>query len=1098
MLAANKVLDTVSQPVSTDVKTLTNTASDEAAAVGETSELIRVSSTVLKKTGNKAAPPSEEVKTVAAIDEVVHGRPSDIINYYGDEGMTAAEATVKGRNWVVDEAKYNAKEIVQQSSKRTIGEVYNAIGDMHDRMLQKYFPGIDLEPATEAGLAALTKQIKQLPKKMSRRENSVLDSLIDVHDEMIEGVTRQEIKATKTSSKAQQQVVADQQLSPISSMDEFVDQGRAIAGMHQSGVATETVIANYERLQRQVEISPRLLDFDKNEMLDTLGGVLHQLKSKQGLIGFMAAFGIGAEVFDMFLPQEAEAGVVGQVAKGVAKVTDEAAMAVFQGMKRSGHIVDDVVEKEQFFLPVKGFQKGLGNTAAGGPSMVLREGSKIVKRPDLPLLMKLMGPYQKLNYLLDLGKGKMNNAAVHMASYVSAEMRNIRNQLAVFHNMFEAAGVKAASREAINAFKPLVPFQKSQVGFDYFTEQIPKLQEQLRKLSKGKQTSETIGDIKNVKQQLAIANSNIKKFGPEMKKFHEEYDKIAQDMAGKHSSIKTFFAADDTPDFKKYPWLKNLEFTPEEKLLVGRYKMQMDENAARLQAENIKTISGPYVHYALHPDASASMMKELTGNAGAAPYMKNYSRTLHARPLVPDIWAATKYYVPDMERRLQTQAFWNSGWKKVYNKLSIFPEVKSAFDNLIHGKRPFDNTWGNKSALMYANAETFNRLFLNPSAGLKHIVKVTGDMATLGPMNVLRVVPSALKGMSYRVMDFNPTVKKVLDSMGVKGATKEYDVMRKSAFNSIVPTMDTHYRVSQMGYDIPKTFWDRVNMAMSKVNNVGSVWINLAELFDRGISFEAAMRMATKRGMTVDQSMYGIYDTILKNNFLGREFTPEWLKRPVVAAALLFQKTPFKIMERRAVNAVKANTVIKNLGKDIYNATKTVEGRAGLVTDLRNMYKYVKQGERELKSNLIIDALRSEVDFFGTPIVQQFARDLLITGAGTMGGYGVGVNLWHHFFHFPMLKAGTPSGYGAEMPALALSPAVTAAIQTSANYTSRDDEDETLAGEYMRRWLGPGGMIRLAPDMVWKLKRMGDDDIPSIYNDSRFKYLFALPATESE
>jgi hypothetical protein len=276
---------------------------------------------------------------------------------------------------------------------------------------------------------------------------------------------------------------------------------------------------------------------------------------------------------------------------------------------------------------------------------------------------------------------------------------------------------------------------------------------------------------------------------------------------------------------------------------------------------------------------------------------------------------------------------------------------------------------------------------------------------------------------------------------------------------------------------------------MEKVNNIGTVGINVIEIGDRGISLEAGLRMAAKKGMTAEQAMYGVLDTILKNNFLGREFTPHWLNNPKTRAAMLFQATPYKILERRLVNAIRAEKPVEKMGKAVWKATKSPEGRQELMQQLKDLKRYVFEGESELKNNLYIDTLRSEVDFFGTTATRQFMRDLITLGAAGYGLSQVGLNMWHHFFHLPFIKA---SNTGPEM-SLALSPALDTITQASYIWDRSVEENESFSTLMIRRWLGPTGPF---PDMIWKVNRLSNNDIPEVYRDSKFRYLFSIPATK--
>jgi hypothetical protein len=114
-------------------------------------------------------------------------------------------------------------------------------------------------------------------------------------------------------------------------------------------------------------------------------------------------------------------------------------------------------------------------------------------------------------------------------------------------------------------------------------------------------------------------------------------------------------------------------------------------------------------------------------------------------------------------------------------------------------------------------------------------------------------------------------------------------------------------------------------------------------------------------------------------------------------------------------------------------------------------------------------------------------KDMLITAAATYGGASVGMNLKHHFFHLPFLSTQTQS------PTLAVSPGLQAINKGYFAWKEREEgDDEFLFTKIMQKWLGTGWYAAL-PDTVKKVSRLSQNDIPKIYQDSKFRYLFAIP-----
>lgn len=816
------------------------------------------------------------------------------------------------------------------------------------------------------------------------------------------------------------------------------------------------------------------------------------VSKKDNLIKGLALFGVGSSVFSLFNAEEVEASPVAAVKTGTRILMEE--------MAAKKYIVPKILDDDVFHISAKeGFQRGLGNTAAGGPLSVLKNSDKLVKKGTFAL-SKAMSPGQVMNAIFNIGEGIMNNPAVSKASYMMAEAMNIDNGLKVMSNIFKKAGIKSAQKEVVEEFAHLAPLMEKQVAHDYYTTRTGDLTAELKTLytkkAAGKEGKAITEDIASTKQQLAIARKNVAKNKEGLEQYHREWEATAEVAAHKHSSVRTFLAADDSAEFAKYPFLKNVAFSDAEKLAIGRIKRQMADYRLRLEEAEVRTKSGDFMHYTLHPQVNAKMMEKITGDIASAPYLKNYSRSLNSRPLMPDVFASMQHYIPDVERRIQTQTYWNSGWKKVWDKLKHIDPVKDAFSALYKGSKPFERTFGNNLTRWYANYEVFKRLFLSPSAGLKHLVKLTGDMATLGVGTTLEALPSGVKGASWRVVENTPFLRNV-GRKYFKNNLSEYQKLKKQLFDAVVPTQTLRWRMSQMGFSDYDNYFTKASRLMDKVNHVGGLWINLAELVDRGTSVTAGLNMAAKKGMTAEQALYGIYDTILKNNFLGREFTARWLRDPKTKALLMFQTTPAKIFERRLVNVIRTGDTIKNMGKAVREATRTPEGKKKMLSDLRTLWRDMKVTEQEMKANIFVDALRTNQDFYGNSAIKQFARDILITGAGTIAGAAAGVNLYHHFFHVPFFKSSHYwRGSGGQGPVLSLSPGAVAARTGWIEWQNRDyNDDELLPTKIINRWMNGAGIF---PDMVKKINRINKNDIPEIYQDSKFKYLFVLPSWEAD
>jgi hypothetical protein len=238
--------------------------------------------------------------------------------------------------------------------------------------------------------------------------------------------------------------------------------------------------------------------------------------------------------------------------------------------------------------------------------------------------------------------------------------------------------------------------------------------------------------------------------------------------------------------------------------------------------------------------------------------------------------------------------------------------------------------------------------------------------------------------------------------------------------------------------------------------------------------------MAAKKGMTAEQAMTSIYDTILKNNFLGGGLNPEWMRNPKVRALMLFQGTPFKIMERRLMNAMA-------LGDDVKTAYGVIKNQnvAKNLEELQSIGKYMLEGQNEFKQNMIYDALSAHKDAYGNSISAQFVREAVIVGGVIAGGSAIGMDFHKHSLHIPFIKEGSA-------PELAVNPVAGAAWKTAFGPVGQDYKT-FFPARFLQNYVKTTGGAQ--PLMLHKFQRLSNNDIPAIYKDSAFKYLFSVPSS---
>jgi hypothetical protein len=428
--------------------------------------------------------------------------------------------------------------------------------------------------------------------------------------------------------------------------------------------------------------------------------------------------------------------------------------------------------------------------------------------------------------------------------------------------------------------------------------------------------------------------------------------------------------------------------------------------------------------------------------------------------------------------------FWGKGkadgWWAHANSRMVkgSPLLNSFWQSLIEAGKPAADTATNKWLNRYAMFEVAMKIAFAPAVALKHVFKQLGTAATIGVRDTSTAFTTgsvaAIRNQLRASAD-----QGWLKSLGIKGPGAKHKVtdeligsfMQQNRLANVVTDLDLKLR--------PEAFWDEW---LGKFNNVGSIPVGVVEAMDRGTSILASIMRAQNKGMTTQQAAYGVYETILKNNFLGGMMNPGWIKDPKVRALFLFQSTPFKIFERRVMHAYQTQ-------KDLRTAFGVIKNQSLPETwaQLKDMRRFIMEGEDEFKKNLIASALTNHKDAFGSPASVMFMREMLGMGAIVATGNYFDLNLWPQAGHLPFLKSTSHD------PVLSTSPAISAISETLMNraQAEREGQDkEFILTSFLQSWMGRQGYI---PQTFNKIVRSSKGKIPETYRGSPWKYMFSIP-----
>lgn len=573
--------------------------------------------------------------------------------------------------------------------------------------------------------------------------------------------------------------------------------------------------------------------------------------------------------------------------------------------------------------------------------------------------------------------------------------------------------------------------------------------------------------IVNRKQE---ALDNIEKIKPYVDEFQREYDVYARTAASRFPTSRVALATDGYGMKGDDPWLQNL-LQPNERVASEELKAYYEAKAVRMQETGHEVIKGDYMHHPAHPSVDyAEDLKHLetiSSDAKEGMRLVNFfHRQSGSRLVVPDSHYVMGKYIPDVNKRIEISDMWKvgkpGGWWAAAKEmeaagnyegaLRLIDSVRTAFD-------PADTYGAAKWLNKYASFEVARLLTLSPSVSFKHALKLMGNW-TIFPADI---------SVKATGLNFELQARQYAQDMAGNAFTGKDRVADLS--RSLTFMHHTYAAVSDMApYELPTDVYD---VWLNKINKAGSSFVNLVERFDRGQTFISSMLMAQKKGMTPEQALFGLVDSVARVNFLTGPNNPTWLKDPFIRTMMMFQGTPFKILEQRLLTMYHG-------GKDVGNTLK-------LLGKLRSD---VKTGEANFKWHMLKDELTRHKDIFGSNYSTQFLKQLMVIGAVVQTGKHVfDSEMWGHTVHIPGVQLGEK---GVQ---LGLNPVVGAAYKTATggNITPENEDDFWLS-RFWQSWLGQSGF----PAVAHKIANLKNDDIPDMYKDSKLNYLFGVPKRKDE
>jgi len=807
---------------------------------------------------------------------------------------------------------------------------------------------------------------------------------------------------------------------------------------------------------------------------------------KLGLAG--AATAALVPIASLFSPDSAEAGVIPN------RAFTSATMDMLKG---STNPIDQMVSKliaaghGSSMMTDDGF--GIAQMMKG-QSYAPKDVSIFPRTKVMSIIDKVLSPHTRGEIHFDAKDANGNRLPFNPAVELGDRSQVINNVtqvgLKAVDNILKAAGIKDSNlNEIAEATRPLVEKYHQAVNLEapYYKARMSMLDD----IMEGNFRSTGDSASTNLSRQIKLAKKDISKLDPEMQDFYNtlkvdrqknadallklqpaidefkvEHEAIMKDLASKYATSRISLAADGFGMSGEDPWLLGM-LSSEERAAAERISSLNNTFKTRMQEVGHDVLNTQYMHHPSHPFADfASDLKHLNSVAPdgqeAMRLVNFYHRGTESRLMIPDTAYVMGKYIPDAAKRIEIADMWKvnkpGGWDAVIKQMNakggydgavkMLNDIKTAFD-------PMDTMPGSKWLNRYASFEVARLLTLSPSVSFKHILKTMGNWAVFSP------------GVSAEATGYNVGLMTRQLAQATSGSTFTGKDMLADLSKAYTNQSHVYAAVSDMApYELPTSVFDKW---LTKWNQYGSIAVNGVEHIDRGQTFASAMLMASKKGMTPEQARYALMDSVLKVNFLTGPNNPKWLKDPLIRTMMMFQGTPFKILEQRAMLA--------------YNAGKDVKG---LINMLAKLKADVKTGEANFQWHMLKDELTRSKDIYGTPYSTQFMRQMVTMGAviGT-GKMAFDSDLWGHVVHIPGVQMGDK---GLQ---LGTNPLISAAYKSTREAAKQ--EDDFFLSSFFSKFFSNYGTKTGFPAIAHKAASLTSDDIPVMYRDNKLNYLFGVP-----
>jgi hypothetical protein len=425
---------------------------------------------------------------------------------------------------------------------------------------------------------------------------------------------------------------------------------------------------------------------------------------------------------------------------------------------------------------------------------------------------------------------------------------------------------------------------------------------------------------------------------------------IMQKWAQRSASVRTMLALEPS----RHPWVAPL-LHPEEVKAVNSMRNMLNIIGKEAKELKIPTIGAEYVpHYMSQLLAEFGKRHKglVTPHLWQLPEAMKWTQRAPGSVQWWPVAQSLEGYLPDAFRKLAFSRV-NSKWNPIWEKLAKSdPNGATYFKNWL---QQLEYGEGMRSKLGAAidfgvGIEYLDKVGFSASTAFKHLLK-SSRLIAAHPVATFKALPYTVRAIAEPIL---------------KRAGIEESYASKIAKSMLVQ------RAIFRGFSGMEA-----NKGLGKYlfNMVTSMPTSLVEAGERYTTIVASMMKGMNKDLTLNQTLRGVYGSMLDVNFLGQVDRHMWLKTPLARLFALFYYTPLRVTETSLKQAIFSAIPYKEV----------VRSRNGMYTAAWKMRK----------------------DAFGSPYAYQALRmGAILYGAEKLAN-AYDTSVWHWMaFHIPSIREG--------------------------------------------------------------------------------------------